>query len=586
MRHRAAGQGSRRAAGRESRPAAFAAYSASSARRSRSSGASPSQVAQPTLTVTAASPAGRAPRARSFSAVTARLRRRRRRAAAPGTPRRRGARAGPPRACARASRGRRRRAPVARGVAVRVVDRLEVVDVDDRDRQRALVAAGAADHAVELGEDEAAVGEAGERVLEQQRLQPLGLGDQLLLQHLGAPGRRTRATSSASRTGSTRKSCTPRLQRRRARSSASPVALDEHDGGAEGLGVALDRARAAPLAGAPSSTTATSGGARGSGRGRRRRVATRPPRGPPPPAPAAKRRRSARPPVGQRRPSCRRCQDPGRRTLNLVRPSSGDPARLVDVAVHLLDQRLDAVEAPLAAQALEEVEPQLAAVEVAVEVEQVRLDEQRRGRSRTSGRTPTLTAAATCHSPSSSGAAGVDAVAGQDERAGRARGWRSGSRACARACRRARRAAHLERARRGSGGARRPRRPTTRPRMWVEETISPSTSTSSTTRVSNASWARSSAGVALARGGRSGSSPPPTRARAPSRSTSTWSMNSCAVCAANDAVERDHDQLRDAEAGDQVGLDGQRREQLRRRVRAPRPRAGAARRSARCRRRG
>src|SRR6185503_5690416 len=54
----------------------------------------------------------------------------------------------------------------------------------------------------------------------------------------------------------------------------------------------------------------------------------------------------------------------------------GDAPRLDHVLAHLLDQRVDAVEAPLAAQALEEVQAQLAAVDVAVEVEQERLDEQ------------------------------------------------------------------------------------------------------------------------------------------------------------------------------------------------------------------
>src|SRR3954454_10091018 len=58
-----------------------------------------------------------------------------------------------------------------------------------------------------------------------------------------------------------------------------------------------------------------------------------------------------------------------------VAGSSGDGPGLVDVRAHLLDERLDRVEAPLAAQALEEFEAQRLAVEVAVEVEQIRLDE-------------------------------------------------------------------------------------------------------------------------------------------------------------------------------------------------------------------
>src|SRR6185436_19106965 len=48
---------------------------------------------------------------------------------------------------------------------------------------------------------------------------------------------------------------------------------------------------------------------------------------------------------------------------------------LVDVAVHLLDERLDRLEALLAAQPLEELEPQRLPVQVAVEVEQERLDQ-------------------------------------------------------------------------------------------------------------------------------------------------------------------------------------------------------------------
>src|SRR5947207_785134 len=50
-------------------------------------------------------------------------------------------------------------------------------------------------------------------------------------------------------------------------------------------------------------------------------------------------------------------------------------ARALDVALHLGDERLGGVKAPLAAQALDEVKPQLAAVEVALEVQQVGLDQ-------------------------------------------------------------------------------------------------------------------------------------------------------------------------------------------------------------------
>ena len=49
--------------------------------------------------------------------------------------------------------------------------------------------------------------------------------------------------------------------------------------------------------------------------------------------------------------------------------------RLLDVAMHLRDQVLDAREPPLAAQPLDERDPQRPAVEVAVEVDQVGLDQ-------------------------------------------------------------------------------------------------------------------------------------------------------------------------------------------------------------------
>src|SRR5690349_25176558 len=63
-------------------------------------------------------------------------------------------------------------------------------------------------------------------------------------------------------------------------------------------------------------------------------------------------------------------------SLTLVRESSRDAPGVLHVPVHLLHERVDGVEALLAAQAVEELEPQLLPVDVAVEVEQVRLDEQ------------------------------------------------------------------------------------------------------------------------------------------------------------------------------------------------------------------
>ena len=56
-------------------------------------------------------------------------------------------------------------------------------------------------------------------------------------------------------------------------------------------------------------------------------------------------------------------------------PAPRQLARALDVAAHLLHQRGGVGEAPLAAQPREEVQAQLAAVEVAVEVEDVGLDQ-------------------------------------------------------------------------------------------------------------------------------------------------------------------------------------------------------------------
>src|SRR4051794_13030717 len=74
---------------------------------------------------------------------------------------------------------------VADVMAVLVVDRLEGVEVEDPDRERVAVTAGAADHAGELDEDRAPVRQPGQRVLAQQRLQAQALGDELVLEVLG-----------------------------------------------------------------------------------------------------------------------------------------------------------------------------------------------------------------------------------------------------------------------------------------------------------------------------------------------------------------------------------------------------------------
>src|SRR5689334_20555224 len=60
--------------------------------------------------------------------------------------------------------------------------------------------------------------------------------------------------------------------------------------------------------------------------------------------------------------------------LRRVAGSSRDRPGLRDVRAHLLDERVDRLEALLAAQPLEELEAQRLAVDVAVEVEQVGLD--------------------------------------------------------------------------------------------------------------------------------------------------------------------------------------------------------------------
>ena len=106
----------------------------------------------------------------------------------------------------------------------------------------------------------------------------------------------------------------------------------------------------------------------------------------------------------------------------------------------------------------------------------------------------------------------------------------------------------------------------TRARIRVEETVSPSTSTSGTTRVSNSARAASIAGSPLALAPKRKFSPTET-CSAPSRSISTSSMNSSALRWANSLVEGDHDQLVDAEALDHVALDPEGHDQLRQRRR-------------------
>lgn len=70
----------------------------------------------------------------------------------------------------------------------------------------------------------------------------------------------------------------------------------------------------------------------------------------------------------------------------------GDPAGLVDVALDLRHELVDPVEPLLAAQPLEELQLDLLAVEVALEVEQVGLDQHAQGGLEL-GRIPIETAA-------------------------------------------------------------------------------------------------------------------------------------------------------------------------------------------------
>ena len=95
---------------------------------------------------------------------------------------------------------------------------------------------------------------------------------------------------------------------------------------------------------------------------------------------------------------------------------------------------------------------------------------------------------------------------------------------------------------------------------------SPSTSTSSTTRVRNASCARSSATSPCARWPKRKFSPTLT-CSAPSRPTSTSSMKSCGDWLANAPSNGITTSSCTPRPGDQVGLGGQRRDQLRRLVR-------------------
>ena len=145
------------------------------------------------------------------------------------------------------------------------------------------------------------------------------------------------------------------------------------------------------------------------------------------------------------------------------------------------------------------------------------------------------------------------------------RRWRSESRACARACRPRRRSPSSR-----NGAPRQRIAPSTSPaatraRIRVEETVSPSTSTSGTTLVSNSSWERSMSGSPLAFLPKRKFSPTETRL-ASSVSIRIREQNSSASIARELVVEGDDHQLLDAEPLDHVALDLERHDQLRRRL--------------------
>ena len=169
------------------------------------------------------------------------------------------------------------------------------------------------------------------------------------------------------------------------------------------------------------------------------------------------------------------------------------------------------------------------AVEVAVEVEQVGLDQHAAaGLERRA------------HADVDGGGDAGEAVplAGRRRRRGRgtrarrrARGWRSGSRARGRACRRRRPRRRIRNgAPRNSRGLRRPRRRPRSPRMWLEDTVSPCDLDQRHDAGLEAGVGREQRRVAARAGGRSGSSPPPTTRWAPSVPTSTSSTNASALC--------------------------------------------------------
>ena len=217
------------------------------------------------------------------------------------------------------------------------------------------------------------------------------------------------------------------------------------------------------------------------------------------------------------------------------------------------------------------------AVEVAVEVEQVGLDQLAAAGLERRAHADVVAAATGRRRPSR--AARVDAVAGRHVAVGRARGSRSGSRARGRACRRAR-PRRVDRERRAEQRRRRTRRapPSTSPRMWLEETISPSTS-------QQRHDARLEALVGLQQRRRRPARRWPKRKFSPTRHVrraerarrARRRRTPARVRAANAASNGITTSSCDAERRDELGLALERRQQLRRARRGDDRRAGAGR---------
>ena len=144
---------------------------------------------------------------------------------------------------------------VAGLVAERVVDRLEVVEVEDRQRQQVAVAAGALDLAVQAGGEGAPVGEAGERVGVGQAVElgaRLGVGDGDR-RELGEGGQAPLlGRAEGVRRATTRRSARPTGARastaaRRCRCAGPASSTSRTDGSAGAAAVVVDARRPAPV---------------------------------------------------------------------------------------------------------------------------------------------------------------------------------------------------------------------------------------------------------------------------------------------------------------------------------------------------